>query len=125
MPRTVFALALLATLSTGCSGSGAAPARAKQEDAGAYGPSEAVRSVALAQEAFIWGYPLVVSLRTFQTIAGLLGTNTLLNQTAFANPATRFIVSPNQDTVYSVAVLDLRSEPMVLSVPDVQDRYFV
>jgi hypothetical protein len=36
----------------------------------------------------------------------------------------RFIVSPNEDTLYSVAVLDLRSEPMVLTVPDATDRYW-
>jgi hypothetical protein len=33
-------------------------------------------------------------------------------------------VAPNRDTLYSVAVLDLRSEPMALRLPEVTDRYF-
>jgi hypothetical protein len=79
----------------------------------------------LAAEAFVWGYPLVVSERTMQTVALLVGTNTLFHQSALADVTTpRLIVSPNQDTLYSVAVLDLRSEPMVLTVPDVLDRYW-
>ena len=35
------------------------------------------------------------------------------------------VISPNADTPYSGAVLDLRAEPMVLSVPAVTDRYYV
>jgi hypothetical protein len=59
-----------------------------------------------------------------QTLGALTGVNALLNSPALANDKTRFIVSPNQDTVYSIAVIDLRSEPMVLTVPDVTDRYW-
>src|SRR5260370_41272121 len=78
----------------------------------------------LAAEAFVWCYPLVVSQRTMQTLGGLVGVNTLFNQLMLSNASTRLVVSPNQDTLYSVAVLDLRSEPMVLTVPDVSDRYW-
>jgi hypothetical protein len=79
---------------------------------------------ALAEQAFVWGYPLVVSQRTMQSIGALVGVNALLNQAKLTNASTRIIVSPNQDTLYSVAVLDLRAEPMVLEVPDVLDRYW-
>jgi hypothetical protein len=34
------------------------------------------------------------------------------------------IVAPNRDTIYSLAVLDLRSEPMALTLPEVGDRYY-
>src|SRR5262249_19698900 len=50
--------------------------------------------------------------------------NKLYEQTTPTNAGTRMVVSPNDDTLYSVAVLDLRSEPMVLTVPDVTDRYW-
>ena len=32
--------------------------------------------------------------------------------------------SPNQDTLYSTAWLDLRKEPIILSYPDMGDRFF-
>jgi hypothetical protein len=78
----------------------------------------------LAAEAFVWGYPLVVSARTMQRLGGIVGVNTLFNQAAPLGASTSIIVSPNQDTFYSVAALDLRSEPVVLTVPDVSDRYW-
>src|SRR4051812_44571259 len=78
----------------------------------------------LATDAFVWGYPLVVTQRTLQNFESLLGPNLLFSQTGLAEASTRFIVSPNQDTLYSVAVVDVRGEPMVLTVPDVSDRYW-
>ena len=77
-----------------------------------------------AAEAYVAGYPLVVSMRTMQRLGGLLGVNTLFWQPDLAGPGTRTVVAPNRDTLYSIAVLDLRSEPMVLTVPEVTDRYF-
>ena len=75
-------------------------------------------------EAYVAGYPLVVSVRTFQRLGGLVGVNRLFWQTALSGPENRFVVAPNRDTLYSIAVLDLRSEPMVLTLPEVTDRYF-
>src|SRR5262249_47814367 len=79
---------------------------------------------ALAADAFIWGFPLVVTRRTLQTFAGLIGENSLFGQTQLSDASSRLVVAPNQDTLYSVAVVDLRTEPMVLTVPDVHDRYW-
>lgn len=78
---------------------------------------------ALAKDVFLWGYPLVVTERTLQTLAPIAGVNQLFWQQTLANPATRFIVAPNHDTLYCVAVLDLAPEPLVLTVPEVQGRY--
>lgn len=111
-------------LPTGCSDDSAAAARRPPPaDAGSHDASPA-RGADLAADAFVWGYPLVVTQRTLQTFAGLIGVNKLLNQAALTAASTRLIVAPNQDTLYSVAVVDLRSEPLVLTVPDVQDRYW-
>ena len=87
-------------------------------------PDDDPVDASLVADAFVWGYPLVVSERTMQTFAGLIGVNALFNQDKPATASTQLIVSPNQDTLYSVAVLDLRSEPVVLTVPDVTDRYW-
>jgi hypothetical protein len=78
----------------------------------------------LATEAYVAGYPLVVTTRTMQRLGGLLGVNHLFWQNALAGPGSRVIVAPNRDTLYSIAVLDLRSEPVVLTLPAVTDRYY-
>jgi hypothetical protein len=83
-----------------------------------------VDDVELAAQAYVAGYPLVVSVRTMQRLAGLMGVNRLVWQDRLAGPRSRVIVAPNRDTLYSVAVLDLRSEPMALRLPEVTDRYF-
>ncbi len=115
--RVAVGTALLVAALPSCSGAGSAAGASADAgvDAGPLTP---------AASAFVWGYPLVVTRRTLQTLGGLFGANALYNQTAPSGPATRVIVSPNVDTLYSVAVLDLRSEPMALTVPDVTDRYW-
>jgi hypothetical protein len=120
----ILAAVVLASLAA-CSSSGTGGATA--EDGGAKTPDAGDASVdpaALAADAFVWGYPLVVSERTFQTLGGVLGANQLFNQTALTDANLRFIVSPNQDTLYSVATLDVSREPALLTVPDVTDRYW-
>jgi hypothetical protein len=77
----------------------------------------------LATTAYVGGYPLVVTMRTLRNLGALVGTNALFWQTEMAGPASRVIVAPNRDTFYSVAVLDLRAEPMVLTLPEITDRY--
>jgi hypothetical protein len=42
-----------------------------------------------------------------------------------ANPADKTVVAPNHDTLYSMAWLDLRREPMVLHMPVVRGRFVV
>jgi hypothetical protein len=74
-------------------------------------------------------------LEHLRTVSGLLsgeGTplyigafNVFDHDTALLGPEVTEIVRPNNDTLYSKAVLDLRAEPMVLSVPAVPDgRYY-
>lgn len=120
MSRTSRATAaLLATLllATACSGGGG------ETEETEVGDTE-VSDTDLAAEAYVAGYPLVVSVRTMQRLGGLLGANSLFWQSALSGPDNRFIVAPNRDTLYSIAILDLRSEPMVLTLPEVTDRYY-
>ncbi len=85
---------------------------------------DAMSDEELAAEAYVAGYPMVVSIRTMQRLAGLLGTNTLFWQTSLSGPDSRVIVAPNRDTLYSISILDLWGEPQVLTLPEVTDRYF-
>ena len=60
-----------------------------------------------------------------QTFAQLFGVNRLNVRPGLANPTSHFVVAPNRDTVYALAVLDLRAGAHVLTVPAIPDRYHV
>jgi len=51
--------------------------------------------------------------------------NALHGKAATFDHTFKDVVTPNADTPYSLALLDLRVEPVVLQVPAVTDRYFV
>jgi len=51
------------------------------------------------------------------------GLNRLSHFGRLASPADRDITTPNNDTLYSNAFLDLTGGPLTLTVPDVRDRY--
>jgi hypothetical protein len=86
----------------------------------------------LAAEAYVFGYPLVLMdvTRQVMTAAPKPGgrkapVNHFLHAQAFPRPTDTSVVSPNADTLYSIAWLDLAKEPMVLSVPEMQNRYYL
>lgn len=84
-----------------------------------------------AAEAYIYGYPLVYSMREIAKFP--LGTSALgpaLPYNTFG-PARHLLdsnakfVSPNNDTLYLMAMCDVRKGPLVLHVPETHDRYYV
>jgi hypothetical protein len=84
-----------------------------------------------AAEAYVYGYPLVYDLQEvadFVEGGGSLPVQAPYNTFAYARrllgPETKF-VSPNNDTLYVIAMLDVRQGPIVLHVPDTHDRYYV
>ncbi|MGG7100834.1 DUF1254 domain-containing protein [Rhodococcus sp. 24CO] len=86
----------------------------------------------LATQAWIFGYPLLiaaVSRDVMTATATPQGMKAPLNQFAYARetPDASFtdVVSPNADTLYSSAWLDLRTEPQVLTLPDFGTRYWL
>ena len=88
------------------------------------------RSV-LASEAYVFGFPLVFNLqqviRLSESGIGDLpptGFNAFSHARALSSPRDTF-VSVNNDTLYSMAVIDLSAGPIVFSVPDPGDRYHV
>jgi hypothetical protein len=87
------------------------------------GTEPATDDVARLADAYVTGYPLVVSTRTFHGLGGRLGVNRLFWQPTLSGPEHRAIVAPNRDTLYAIALLDLRAGPLVLTLPEVTDRY--
>jgi hypothetical protein len=79
----------------------------------------------VAIDAFLAGYPLVTTVRTMQTFGQLIGVNRLFVTPRLVDPRSQLVVAPNRDTVYVLAVLDLRAGPQVLDLPDIADRYHV
>jgi len=85
----------------------------------------------LGIQADIYGYALVKMERTRQlqtilnpsTQPALAASNVLFYKTV--DPAFRDVVTPNVDTVYCSAWLDLSQKPVVFSVPDTAGRYYV
>lgn len=90
-----------------------------------------IADVQTATAAYIYGYPLVYDLKEvggFVTGTGGLPVKGRFNEFAPARdllgPETEF-VSPNNDTLYLMAMCDVRATPLVLEVPDTTGRYFV
>ena len=83
-------------------------------------------------EAVIYGLPLVMmelTMLSATSVEAPLGMAAPLNQfahsPAFPSAAFKQVVRANVDTLYSSAFLDLTSEPLVLTVPDTQGRYYL
>lgn len=88
-------------------------------------------AIEAAAELFIYGYPLVYSLKETEGLvsgSGHLPVQSPYNAFGHARdlcgPETKF-VSPNNDTIYSMAACDVRQGPLVLHVPDTGGRYYV
>lgn len=78
----------------------------------------------LAEEAFIWGVPLVLTGRYLDLAAKAgLGFNTFYLSPDLATPATH-AAGPNIDTLYGFAWLDLAAGPQVIEVPAIENRYY-
>ena len=86
----------------------------------------------IAEEAYIFAFPMLMGYRAFFGMALAKDTpsykgpmNTLSSDSKTLDHTFRDVISPNADTPYTFAPSDLRAEPLVLSVPEVTDRYYV
>ena len=90
------------------------------------------QAVSDAVDAYIYGYPLVtmdMTRRQMTNVAVPDAGHAPLGQLARmrAYPAVDYhaVTAPNADTLYTTAWLDVSNQPWVLSVPDMDDRYYL
>ncbi len=86
---------------------------------------------AIAAEAYLYGLPLVMNYKAMYLGAVAKDSpqfkapfNEIKNVAHVSTPDDKAIVAPNADTPYSWAYLDLRAEPVVLSIPSVEPRRY-
>jgi len=97
--------------------------------AGDITPAEAK---AIAEEAYIYGYPLVtmeMTRRVMTNVTEVKGTRGpmghLIRLRAYPTADFKDVTAPNADTLYTTAWIDVAKEPWVLSLPDAHDRYYL
>ena len=125
--------AVAATLLAGCGRKDDPIAQAEKKDAakGVAAPGIA-ETKAIAEEAFIYGLPIVMNYAVMQEFSVDRNSgqfkapfNALSNEARVFTYKDTAVVTPNSDTPYSMLWLDLRAEPMVISVPAVpRSRYY-
>jgi hypothetical protein len=119
----VLALGLLlgSAMTTPVMAQGAQPAITEQE------------AHAIGVDAYLYFYPLVTMDLTRKQMTNLpagkeFGSgppNTFNNVPAYPSASDKVVVRPNFDTLYSSAWLDLTREPVIISVPDTNGRYYL
>jgi hypothetical protein len=110
-----------------CTGGRLPSARADEK------PAEATRQEAykIGIETYVYAFPLVLMDVTRQVHLAPANNrqrhlpNEFIHSREFPDPKFTSVVSPNADTLYSNAWLDLTHEPVILSVPEMGKRYYL
>jgi hypothetical protein len=87
---------------------------------------------AIAEEAYLYGFPMVVGYDVLYKFfidhdSGQFKApiNQLHNEARVFTAKDTGVSTPNSDTPYSMVLLDLRAEPMVLCIPEIEKtRYY-
>jgi len=129
----MMAVAIASTLLVGCDKKDDTIAQAEKKDVAQGVPAPGIEETkAIAEEAFIYGLPLVMNYAVMYEYAVDTKSsqfkapfNELNNMHRVATYEDTAVITPNSDTPYSLGFLDLRAEPIVLSVPAVpKERYY-
>ncbi len=131
MVKRIGVLVVLAALLAACSKAGEPEvvSSAPPPSPAAVTPEQAR---AIAKEAYVYGFPIVDNYRVQyayfvnkENPEYKGGWNQIHNTSRVFTPEDTAIQTPNSDTPYSAVGADLRTEPLVLTVPPIeQDRYY-
>ena len=127
---TIGALALSALAVTGC---GQSPDKAADKAADAAKSAiQEVEARDAAIDAYVYAYPLITMEYTRRVSTNTVdpeGSKAPMGQFARLRnyPAVddHTVTAPNADTLYTVAWVDVSKEPWIVSIPDMNDRYFL
>jgi hypothetical protein len=131
--RVVALSVVAAALLAGCGKKDDAVTQAAKTDVAAGVPAPTVAEVkAIAEEGFVYGLPIVMNYAVMHQYvidrnSGQFKApfNQVYNEHRVFTFEDTAIPTPNSDTPYSLAWMDLRAEPVVISVPAVdKKRYY-
>jgi len=126
---TAMSFLIASMLLPGCGGGNDSVSQAEKGEKDRPSPAE---TRAIAEEGFIYGLPIVMNYAVMYEYAVDRNSdqykapfNQIKNEARVYTYKDTAIVTPNSDTPYSLMFMDLRAEPMVLSVPAVErSRYY-
>ncbi len=88
--------------------------------------------ISIAEEAYVYGYSLITSevtrvqMTNVSKAEGLHAPmNSFINVLRYPPGDFRGVSAPNADTLYSLAWIDVGSEPIVFSHPDMGNRFYL
>ena len=89
-------------------------------------------AVQIAVDAYLYGYPLVtfdMARRQQTNVAAPDGEHApvgqMIKMRSYPAVDNHCCAAPNADTLYTLAWLDVRSEPWIFSIPEMGDRYYI
>jgi hypothetical protein len=85
----------------------------------------------IAEEAYVYGFPMIAGYKAMHEFAIDKASsqykapfNQIHNTADPSTPKDTAIVTPNADTPYSIVWMDLRAEPVVLCMPEIEKRRY-
>src|SRR5271166_4667995 len=108
-------------------------AQAQTTQGGAETPITEQEAHAIGVAAYLYFYPLITMDFTRKQSTNIEPgkeiakgpMNMFVSVPAYPAADMKLVVRPNFDTLYSLAWLDLTKEPMIVSVPDTNGRYYL
>lgn len=127
--KLALAITITSAALTGCDKKNDAISQAEKTEQDRPGIAE---TKAIAEQGFIYGLPLVMNyVANYQFWMDKSSSqykcpmNQIYNESRVFTYKDTAVITPNSDTPYSFACLDLRAEPYVVSVPAVEkERYY-
>ena len=99
---------------------------------GAYWYMKKGRPLLYGAEVYVYGFPMIMMDLTKETSTAVSNpgeftapVNQFSVMTHYPDASFRAVVRTGLDTLFACAWADLDKEPLVLSVPDTKDRYYV